>query len=252
MVIARNLVPLLTAIVDVSLFGTKISTDTFISLCLVFLGSAAYSLTDLTFTLKGVQWLALNIACVVLIPIIEKRLLSNLTKEQTPTGVTFVRNMLSVPMFLLLGFYRYSVSEITTALSGLDLTNIMNMTLTCIFGFSIGVAYFFLLKLVSNTSIAIANTFYKLITLLASLFIWGLPFDSFDGLIGIALNFVGITWYTYLQQTEQKEKQDSQGLPQFMDSKDKPVPKSKFSVSRVVILLIALACSVFVLSRKVK
>lgn len=106
-------------------------------------------------------------------------------------------------MLLLIAIIRGQFYPALESFWKLDAIDHILLFLTCVFGFSIGLAYFFLLKLVSNTSVAIANTFYKLITLLASLLFWGVEFKS-AGFFGILLSFSGIGSYVLETQSPQQ------------------------------------------------
>jgi len=194
-VIMRNLVPLITGLIENIFFDLKLTTRSYLSLAAIFIGSVFYSMTDTTVSPAGLQWLFLNTAFSVLIPIVEKRYLVSKLKDQTPAGINFYRNVLSVPMLLCIAWLRGQLSDSVADYTVLDYFVHVMMLGSCITGFSIGLAYYFLLKLVSNTSIAIANTFYKLLTLAASFLFWGVQFH-YSGSLGIILSFAGILSYT--------------------------------------------------------
>ncbi|KAL9644238.1 hypothetical protein ABK040_005699 [Willaertia magna] len=195
-IVMRNLVPFLTSVIE-AYFGLKINFATRISLLCVFFGSILYNFTDFTLKWNGFHWILINTLCSVLIPIIEKRLLNNLMKGVTPTGMNFTRNVLSIPMLMILVLIRDSYSSVVEMFSEqLTTSSIIYLLITSVFGFSIGLSYFFLLKLVSSTSISIANSTYKLLTLLLSFIFFGITFSSL-GWIGILLSFGGIFWYSY-------------------------------------------------------
>lgn len=198
-VIMRNLVPLATGLIENIFFDLKLTLRSYISLAAIFVGSVFYSTTDTTLSPNGLQWLLLNTVCSVFIPIIEKRYLVSKLKDQTPAGINFYRNVLSVPMLLCIAMLRGQLND--SYIDFQDLEGYVHGILlaSCIAGFSIGVAYYFLLKLTSNTSIAIANTFYKLLTLAASFALWGVQFH-YSGFLGILLSFAGITSYTLESQ----------------------------------------------------
>ncbi len=54
---------------------------------------------------------------------------------------------------------------------------------------------------VTATTIVTANNWYKLLTLLASLILWPLPFERI-GWLGILINFFGLFWYSYIQSEQ--------------------------------------------------
>jgi len=198
-VIMRNLVPLITGLIENIFFDLKLTARSYVSLAAIFVGSVFYSMTDSTLSPQGLQWLLLNTLFSVVIPIVEKRFLVGKLKDQTPAGINFYRNLLSVPMLLGIAWLRGQLGDSLADYTELDYTVHVMILGSCITGFSIGLAYYFLLKLVSNTSIAIANTFYKLLTLAASFLFWGVQFH-WTGTFGIILSFSGITSYVLESQ----------------------------------------------------
>jgi len=227
-VIMRNLVPLATGLIENIFFDLKLTLRSYISLAAIFVGSVFYSLTDTTLSPYGLQWLLLNTLCSVLIPIVEKRYLVSKLKDQTPAGINFYRNALSVPMLLFIAFLRGQLSY--SLIDYVDLGYYTHAMIfgSCLTGFSIGLAYYFLLKLTSNTSIAIANTFYKLLTLVASFLFWGVQFH-YIGSLGIILSFSGIT--SYVLESQQKT---SQSIPL---SSTAPIDTSKNNEEEAQIIL---------------
>ncbi|KAL0479734.1 hypothetical protein AKO1_007560 [Acrasis kona] len=194
-VIMRNLVPFATGAIENIFFDLKLTGRSYISLAAIFVGAVFYSLTDFTLSYRGITWLLLNTFLSVLIPIVEKRYLTSKLKDQTPAGINFYRNTLSVPMLLVIAYLQGNLGESYETYFTLSNSTHLMVLVSCLAGFSIGIAYYFLLKIVSNTSIAIANTFYKLTTLAASTLFWGIEFDSI-GIIGILVSFGGILSYT--------------------------------------------------------
>lgn len=208
-VVARNFVPLVTGVIEsVTSPDFQLSNDGYSSLALVGVGSVLYGITDTTLNFQGMQWLLLNMAFVVVIPMVEKNIMKTIKQEQTPTGVTFYRNLISVPILLTIAFLRNGTDTfaIVGSIVELPTQTLVYFILTCVFGFGIGVAYFFLIKLISSTTLAITNTAYKLMTLSISLFMYPAPFSGVHSWIGVVLSFGGIAWYTYLQNTKQLEQ----------------------------------------------
>jgi GDP-mannose transporter len=221
-VITRNLVPLATGLIENFFFDLKLTWRSYLSLAAIFVGSLFYATTDSTMSAAGLQWLLLNTVCSVTIPIVEKRYLVSKLKDQTPAGINFYRNTLSVPMLLAIAAIRGHLSVAVESYT--ELTTYLHAMLlgSCLVGFSIGVAYFFLLKLTSNTSIAIANTFYKLLTLAASFMFWGLQFH-YSGFVGIILSFAGITSYVMESQKKEEPKPSHHHHQQPINSPHAPI-----------------------------
>ncbi|KAG2387767.1 hypothetical protein C9374_001361 [Naegleria lovaniensis] len=194
--VTRNLVPLLTALIETLFFGYQTNNVIRLSLLSVFIGSVFYSFTDFTLKWNGFHWVILNTACSVIIPIAEKRLLNNWLPNQTPTGMNFARNFLSIPMLICISLMKENLDDVYAMFESFDSGDWLSLVITSCFGFSIGLAYFFLLKLVSNTSISIANASYKLLTLLVSFLFFGVTFTAF-GWIGVFLSFAGVFAFSY-------------------------------------------------------
>lgn len=112
---------------------------------------------------------------------------------------------MSIPILLLFSIYKNDIHVIWTKLPYLDFGDMTLLILTCLFGTTIGLSYFFLLKLVSATSVVSANIGYKLITFFISIIIWPLPF-YFYGWIGLIISFFGLIWYTYIKNTDDTRK----------------------------------------------
>ncbi|EFC44478.1 predicted protein [Naegleria gruberi] len=194
--IIRNLVPMITAILDMTVFGYSIDFQVVSSLISIFLGGVFYSIYDFSLDWQGFHWIILNTCCSVAIPMIEKRLLYNYLQGQTPAGMNFTRNLLSIPLLMIILMVKDDMLSITNSFQLLNSPFIwFSLLMTSAFGFFIGLSYFFLLRLTSNTSISIANTTYKLLTLLISFAFFGVSFSLF-GWIGIILSFQGVFFFS--------------------------------------------------------
>lgn len=123
-------------------------------------------------------------------------------------------------MLLGIAWIKSQLEESASSYFNLSLQTHFVMLCSCILGFSIGLAYYFLLKLVSGTSIAIANTFYKLLTLVASLLFWGVEFH-YIGSLGIILSFSGII--SYVLESQKKTQAPTTPQSSTTESQEKKV-----------------------------
>jgi len=197
-VVARNLVPFFTCLGETVMLKEIFSLRIYLTLFIVFIGSILYVQHDNTVKVEGLMWILANLAASVCIPLMEKRLIKQIQDEQTPTGLSMYRNFLSSCVFLALLSFNGTMAPALSELKQLPVRELLWFAISCLFGFTIGLAIFFLQRLVTATSIVTANTWYKLCTLIVSLLVWDIPFQNM-GIVGLALSFCGITYYVYLR-----------------------------------------------------
>lgn len=178
--------------------GLKISAEEYFSLALILLGSIFYAFADHTVTFKGVGWILFNLFLTVTVPILDKKLTNDIIQEQTSTGISTLKNGLSIPFLLVLAYFRGQFSALTVALPALPTIDWIYLGITIFFGTTIGIAYYSLMSLVSATSVVAANVTYKLVTLMVSLVLFPVPFKLY-GVFGLFLSFFGVGWFSYMR-----------------------------------------------------
>lgn len=196
LVVCRNLMPLTTAIGEMIFLGEKFPMDQLGSLFVVFLGAVLYTVNDSTFSFSGVGVVLLNMVLTAGLTLVEKQLSSKCGGEQTPTGIRCYRDLLSIPMFLVLAVMH---SNFGTHKLHLDMNTFLVLVISCVFSFSIGLGYYTLQKLVAATSIVVANIVYKLLTSFVSFVFFPVRVDPL-GWLGMTVGFAGIAWYSWLRQ----------------------------------------------------
>jgi drug/metabolite transporter (DMT)-like permease len=144
----------------------------------------------------------LNLLLTVTVPIIDKKLTNDLNQEQTSTGISTLKNILSCPMILLIAYLKGTLPSVVNDLPYLPVYDYVILFFTIFFGTTIGIAYYSLMSLISATSVVAANVTYKLVTLSLSLIIFPVPF-KLHGVLGLVLSFFGVGWYSYMRN--QKE-----------------------------------------------
>ena len=116
------------------------------------MGSIFYAFSDTTVSFEGFQWILLNLILTVTIPIIDKKLTNDVKQEQTSTGISTLKNLMSFPMLLFIAYFKGTLSSMTDVLPYLPLQNHFILFLTIFFGTTIGIAYYSLMSLVNATS----------------------------------------------------------------------------------------------------
>jgi drug/metabolite transporter (DMT)-like permease len=193
-IVIRNLTPICVAMLEHYLFGVYFPSVSYIALGLVSIGTCIFFWKPLMSSrIDNLNWMILySIVCVTL-PILEKLMYRRLQSHQTNTGILLYRNGLSLLVIFLVApllVGTRSFVEGFIALFRLEWGTLILLMFSCVGGFSIGLAYFFLVGLVPVTYLAVANAIYKLCSLAISVFVWGIDFNLY-GIIGLFLSFTG-------------------------------------------------------------
>jgi drug/metabolite transporter (DMT)-like permease len=202
--------------------GARFSRQAIAGLVLICAGSVVYATQEKQPDAAGLGYLALNVLCSTVSPLLEKRFATHLLSSQTPSGMALYRNINSVPILLVL--IAWSAPEglaSVGSLSRLGGRERAALGLTALLSFTMGWAVFSLQTRVTATSIVAANNWYKLLTLLASLLLWATPFRPL-GWLGIAINFAGLFWYSYEQARPRPPPPPAQHLPMVEEEQDRP------------------------------
>jgi hypothetical protein len=165
---------------------------------------------DSTLSLKALLWLCLNSACNVVIPLVERKLMDNELQSYSPEYINYIRNISAIPLMAVSKHKKrcgMCLQSMILATARSEFQNFMAIDFNTsgvllfsgFFGFSIGLAYYFLLKLVSPTSIVVANVGYKVVSSIIGFFLWT-SIVPFWGWTSLTLCFVGVLLYTYFNQ----------------------------------------------------
>jgi hypothetical protein len=185
-----------------------------ISLIFVVLGSLLFTLSDTDITLDGLQYLFLNYFVIILTPFFEKSQIKEVKEYQTDSGIifltlgiTFIRNLLSIPMLILLLFMNGRLFNGFNELQSLPFPIIFYIILTCGLIYLLNISSWYLSNLPSNSKIIFSNITIKFMALLISLLIWG-PSFHINGWIGIIISFLGILWFRFKGETLIEKKKN--------------------------------------------
>lgn len=200
LVIGRSCVPLATFGVERLMSSNKGSTDTIAPLITILAGAVLYAAVDTAGDASGFGFLMLNVFSNAVVAVLEKSMIMRVMHIQDPQGVFIIRNAISVFMLLFASMLNGEMKVLTQALNILSrsddaLTIRFFFFVTCFFGFSIGLCAFLLQAQVQASTMAVANTCYKLLTMLISSMVFTTSM-SIGGLSGIILGVHGIIWYT--------------------------------------------------------
>lgn len=200
-VVFRNAGPLFTALGERYLGTNTMSQNTTISLSLMIVGAFFYGFNDLQFNFVGYTWAFTNLLCTAASGLFGKHLSMNLKEEQTGLGLACYQNIVSAPMFFIVAVMTGEASKWQTIGGGTEipaavwLAGIVS-SVGCV---SMGLSTFELQRLVAQSSIAVANVCYKLITLIVGVLVFGNNV-GFLGLVGLCIAQGAAIMYVYDKQ----------------------------------------------------
>jgi len=205
-VVGKNLTPFVTAILETLLLRAPLSIWTVLSLVLGTFGGSIYLIGDANASSQGLFYVMLNAFCVALTCISEKFVTDS--KQQSPLGLSLLRNALAVPFVGLFILADPSASmaawqEIVDA--GPPMWG--GMFLTSLFGALSGMLLFSLQTRVTATSTQVASLCYKLASTLLSFVFF--PASRQDvgviALAGYAISTVSVSLYVFSPRSPKKE-----------------------------------------------
>ena len=94
LIVERNLVSLLVAILEYILLGTAISRECAFALCGIIVGAVLYGAADIGFSYIGYAWLTTNVVCTSAFQIYNKKMLTDI--ELSPFQFSYLNNILSL------------------------------------------------------------------------------------------------------------------------------------------------------------
>ena len=164
-IVIRNLSTLSVAVLEYFALGRTISTLSIGTLLGMLLGAVFYAIHDLTFSIYGYIWLAANILGTSLYQVYIKKIVDMpLVKDIGPIGMSYYNNLISLPVFIvlaiLMGEFKALLS-FSTSITAFNMKSTLIVFLSCILGFLLSTSAFALNKLISATSIMVANNVNK-------------------------------------------------------------------------------------------
>jgi len=194
-VVARNFCACAIAAGEKIVFGRDVAPRAWVSVGVCVVGSIIYAFNDLNFHWEGYAWQGLNSVLFIIGQLYEKWAMTT-TTDQTPLGVSFIKNMWSLPIAiaLALGFGEHSHwPSAAAALTGPLAVLIGLSGLGC---FCLSITYMTLYKLSHPTSITVAANLNKVLTIIVAQAIFGGSLGAYQSL-GLAICIAGSAWYSF-------------------------------------------------------
>lgn len=165
LIVIRNLITLVVALLEYICLGNKMDGISIVTLIGMLLGAILYSKHDLTFSVKGYAWLGANILGTSAYQIYIKKLIHLPTFDNIGSlSMSYYNNLISLPILLICGYFMGEVTEILMAFHLrhiLEIKTIGLIGLSGMLGFCLSVSAFALNKLISATSMMVANNANK-------------------------------------------------------------------------------------------
>lgn len=190
-VVANNLRPMSTALIEYGAFGTRVSLVRVCGLFAIAIGAIITASSVGNRELKGLGIAGIYTMIVSLLNVVDGEFMKSVKGEQTPAGINLYRLIVSIPLFLFL--IPFSSEELRFA--QVDLRSVILLIVsgvTCTFA---GVSLFELQSRTSPTSIQVANVAFKFLTTIISLFTHG-EWPSVGGWTGYAVSSLGVLVYS--------------------------------------------------------
>ena len=165
LIVFRNLGSLVTAFFERAVLGMEISTLSVTSLLGILLGVLLYALHDLQFSAVGYAWLTLNVACTAAFQIYVKGLIVAQPKTGPgalgPFGMSYYNNLISLPVFVLVVVGAGELQGLPEMVARFSASGWAAVVLSALLGFALSTSAFLVNKLVSATSMMVANNVNK-------------------------------------------------------------------------------------------
>ena len=160
----RALTPLATAAFAMCLLENSIpSKAEWASLAVIVVGAACYLAADPSFSLYGYAWMLLNLFAAALYHVYVKRCINKLTPSTM--DLVLLNNVLSIPIFLLLGATIDDPVGLVQQLQHVSLGGWLAVLGSCVVAGLIAFSGFFLQAAVSPTTATVINHLTKVCTL---------------------------------------------------------------------------------------
>jgi len=192
----RNTCTVVIAIIDYIFFGNKFSQPQIASLALTTLGMILYAMQDINFNLVGYLWLVGNSVATIVNTFWNKFYITHYTKElkiQTSYGVSFIQQVETLPIVFVLAAANHEGGAFGE-LAPLSLSAKSMVFATCLGGILIGIAYPKCFSLVSGTSVVVASTANKAVSILIGMWLFGTRLSILQ-IIGLLVCIAGSLWY---------------------------------------------------------
>eukprot|EP00578_Thalassiosira_sp_NH16_P003457 CAMPEP_0181128704 /NCGR_PEP_ID=MMETSP1071-20121207/28915_1 /TAXON_ID=35127 /ORGANISM="Thalassiosira sp., Strain NH16" /LENGTH=354 /DNA_ID=CAMNT_0023214611 /DNA_START=67 /DNA_END=1131 /DNA_ORIENTATION=+ len=195
-VVFRNCCTVIIAIVDYCLFGNKFSKLQVASLALTTAGMLIYAGQDINFDLVGYLWLTGNSVATIANTFWNKVFITKYTKElkiQTSYGVSLIQQIETLPIVFVLAAAN-GEGGAYMAYTPLDTAAKLTILATCAGGVLIGIAYPKCFSLLSGTSVVVASTANKAVSIMIGMYLFGTKLSGVQ-VLGLTISVGGSLWY---------------------------------------------------------
>jgi len=192
----RNMCTVIIAIIDYFCYGTKFSSNMVFALLVTTIGMIIYASRDVNYDPMGYFWLVGNSIATIASTFWNKVFITKYTRElkiQTSFGVSFIQQLETLPIVFCLAVFN---NEGGAAKELLPLPMITKLVLlaTCLGGVLIGMAYPKCFSLISGTSVVVASTANKAVSILLGMYIFGTVLSGIQ-IMGLCVCIGGSLWY---------------------------------------------------------
>jgi drug/metabolite transporter (DMT)-like permease len=192
----RNTCTVVIAVIDYMFFNNAFNQAQVASLALTTLGMIIYAAQDINFSLIGYLWLVGNSVATIINTFWNKFYITHYTKElkiQTSYGVSFIQQTETLPIVFVLAAMNNEGGAYTNFVP-LGLAKKLTIFATCAGGVLIGIAYPKCFSLVSGTSVVVASTANKAVSILIGMWLFSTRLSGLQ-IIGLLICIAGSLWY---------------------------------------------------------
>lgn len=204
-IVFRSISTCVVALLDWAIFGKVFSAGTVAALVMTSVGMLVYAWNDVNYNFYGYMWLMVNASATVANTFWNKIYISSFTKkkEQTTEGISLIQQTETVP--LILGLMAYNQEwEAIPKLATLAPIDMFVLAGTCLGGYLISITYTKVYSLASGTSVILASTVNKAISIIGAYFVFHtflLPVQ----IVGLCICIFGGLWYAFESKKKPNE-----------------------------------------------
>lgn len=191
-VVFKGFATVVVAILDIVIFGNKITRQMGVALFVVALGAFIYGMYDITYNSVGYAWMILNMGLYISTQMLEKHSISSIG-DQTGEGIAVIQNVYL--MIIALCMFAATTGQETESRGEATPLVKFCIFMTGILGFMLNLAHIQLNKFEFVTSIALANWFSKVSSLLIGPVLFRDRVTLLQ-LIGALISMMGVAAYS--------------------------------------------------------
>lgn len=194
-IVFRNLSTCAVAVIDWACFGKRFSTATASALLLATTGMCIYAGSDVNYDFMGYIWLLVNATATVLNTFWNKFYISSYTQrgEQTTAGISLIQQTETLPLVIALASFNREFGA-APQLANAGAGELVVLAGTCVGGYLISITYTKIYSLASGTSVILASTVNKAISIIGAYFVFGTALERTQ-VLGLLLCICGGLWY---------------------------------------------------------